>query len=375
MSYFRSLMSLADGVAYFDNAAVAPLTTAAKQAILNWTEENASRGDAHWPQWRTQVEKTRKLAASLLNASREEVAFTHSTTEGINFVAEGFPWKEGDNVVIPTGEFPTNLFPWKMLARLGVELRQVPMPSNEVDLEKLASACDARTRLISCSWVGYSHGYRVDLNELCQVAHNAGAYLMLDAIQGLGVFPIDVQQTPIDFLSADGHKWMLGPEGAGLFYLRKEHLDLLRPMSVGWNSVATAGDFNSPCMDLRKAASRYEGGTYNMVGLMGMGASLQVMLDYGIEAINQDLRAVHQEIISRLQAQGAIIHSNASAEHWSGIISFDIPGKDPLSVKQAAAKQDIYFNTRNDHFRLSPHAYTTTEDIDRLMESLFAENV
>ncbi|WP_339743397.1 aminotransferase class V-fold PLP-dependent enzyme [uncultured Rubinisphaera sp.] len=366
----REAMRLDAGVAYFDNAAVAPLTAAAHQAILRWTNDIAGSGGARWPQWRTEVEKTRRVAASLINADREEVALTHSTTEGINFVAEGFPWLPGDNVVIPVGEFPSNLYPWMMLESKGVELRKVVMPENSVYIERLGNACDSRTRIVSCSWVGFSHGYRVDLNRLTELTHQSGALLMVDAIQGLGMFPLDVKKTPIDFLSADGHKWLLGPEGAGIFYLKRDHLDLLRPINVGWNSVATAGEFGHECMDLRKTAGRYEAGTYNMVGLAGFGASLQVFQDIGVEKISQQLKEVTDEVVSSLQLIGAVIHSNREDNHWSGIISFDLPGKDPLTVKQAASEKNVYFNTRNDHFRVSPHVYNTSEDIQKLIEVL-----
>lgn len=366
----REKMMLREGVAYFDNAAVAPLTAAARDAMTRWADDIAGSGDALWPRWRTEVEKTRRHAAHLLNADREEIALTHSTTEGINFVAEGFPWEQGDNVVIPSGEFPTNLYPWMMLESRGVELRVVPMPENEIDVQKLGEACDEKTRLVSCSWVGYAHGYRVNLDDLTEIVHKAGALLLVDAIQGLGMFPLDVKETPIDFLSADSHKWLLGPEGAGIFYLKKEHLDLLRPIGIGWNSVASAGDFTHQCLDLRPTAGRYEGGTYNMVGLAGLGGSLQVFRDLGIPEINRLLKAAVEETSEKLESIGAEIHSSRDENHWSGIISFDLPGKDPLTVKEQASRQDVYFNTRNDHIRVSPHAFTTSDDIDKLVRVL-----
>ncbi|MCG6155988.1 aminotransferase class V-fold PLP-dependent enzyme [Rubinisphaera margarita] len=366
----REAMAINDGVAYFDNAAVAPLTRAARETIVRWASDIAGSGDALWPRWRTEIEKTRRTAAALINAEREELALTHSTTEGINFVAEGYPWKAGDNVVIPVGEFPTNVFPWMLLKAQGVELRKVEMPSNEVDLERLADACDDRTRIVSCSWVGYSHGYRIDVKALADLVHQRGALLLLDAIQGLGVFPLDVKESDIDFLSADGHKWMLGPEGAGVFYLKREHLDLLRPRGIGWNSVATAGEFGQDCMDLRNTAGRYEGGTYNMCGLAGFGASLQVFTDIGVDQISRDLKTATDAVVAPLRDLGAIVHSVRDDDHWSGILSFDLPGKDPLMVKEAACKKDVYFNSRGGHIRVSPHAFNTPNDIDKLIEVL-----
>ncbi len=363
-------VSLEPGLAYFDHASVAPLTVSARQAMLQWTDDVSRFGAAHWNRWRTSVEKTRRLAARLINAEREEIALVHSTTEGINLVAEGYPWKKGDNVVIPAGEFPSNLYPWMMLESRGVEVRKVPMPENSIDLERLQNACDAKTRIVTCSWVGYSHGFRVDLDQLAELVHGKGALLCVDAIQGLGVFPLDVRQTPIDFLAADGHKWMLGPEGAGLFYLRREHLDLLQPLGVGWNSVATAGEFQNDCLELRSTAARYEGGTFNMVGLAGFGASLKTLLDVGIENIELALHEVMIDAAEELKQIGAVLHSSQSGQQWSGILSFDLPGKDAIAVKQQAKKENVILNARNGHVRISPHAYTTKQDIKQLIAAL-----
>ena len=142
---------------------------------------------------------------------------------------------------------------------------------------RIADACDDRTRIVSASWVGYASGARLDPAEISKVAHDAGALFFLDAIQGLGVFPLDVEETGIDFLAADGHKWMIGPEGAGVFYSRQEHLQMLRPMNVGWNSVKQGNDFSNVDLKVRDAARRYEGGTQNMAGFIGLGASLELL--------------------------------------------------------------------------------------------------
>ncbi|MBL4884374.1 MAG: aminotransferase class V-fold PLP-dependent enzyme [Planctomycetaceae bacterium] len=367
---FRECMSLEPGLAYFDHASVAPLTVAAHQAIVDWADDVGRFGSTHWNRWRTSVEKTRRLAARLINADREEIALIHSTTQGINLVAEGYPWKAGDNVVIPAGEFPSNLYPWLMLESQGVEVRRVPMPDHRIDLDKISDACDANTRIVTCSWVGYSHGFRVDLDQLADIVHKKGALLLVDAIQGLGVFPLDVKQSPIDFLSADGHKWLLGPEGAGIFYLKREHLDLLKPMGIGWNSVATAGEFQHECLDLRPTAARFEGGSFNMVGLAGLGASLEVMLDQGIERISNSLRDIVETATEQLRMIDAVVHSSSEHGQWSGIVSFDLPGQDSVSVKQKAKKQNVILNARNGHLRISPHAYTNQQDVEQLISVL-----
>jgi len=265
---FREEMPICEHWAYFDHAAVAPITKSAHNAIRHWSDQALGEGDVNWLQWSKGVERTRNSAARLIGATVEEIALIRSTTEGISFVAEGFPWQSGDNVVTLDNEFPSNCYPWLNLKSRGVETRRVSTVAGGVDLDSLAQACDSRTRIVSVSWVGYVSGWRCDVAELAELAHSHGALLMLDAIQGLGVFPLDVRETDIDFLAADGHKWMLGPEGAGILYLKREHLDLLRPLQVGWNSVKQAHDFSHIKLDLKDSAARYEAGSQNMAGML-----------------------------------------------------------------------------------------------------------
>ncbi len=256
---FRRQMPVARRWAYFDHAAVCPLPQPAFAALSALAADMTENGDAHWLRWAQQVENVRRTSARLLGAEPAEIALVRNTTEGINLVAEGFPWQPGDNVVTLADEFPSNQYPWLNLASRGVETRRVAVTEGRVEIERLAAACDARTRIVSVSWVGYASGWRNDLDALVELAHCRGAYLFVDAIQGLGVFPLDVRKTPIDFLAADGHKWLLGPEGAGIFYLRREHLELLRPLGLGWNSVR-GNDFNHIDLTLKDSAARVRGG-------------------------------------------------------------------------------------------------------------------
>lgn len=352
--------------AYFDHAAVAPITRSAHGAMLHWTDQALAEGDVVWPAWNAQAEEARSLTARLINAQEEEIALVRNTTAGIALVADGFPWKSGDNVVTLANEFPSNLYPWMNLASLGVECRRVEAPDGRVDLDALAAACDQRTRIVTVSWVGYASGFRVDVDEIAQLAHERGALLFLDAIQGLGVFPLDVAQTPVDFLSADGHKWLLGPEGAGVFYCRQEHLDTLRPLGVGWNSVKHSADFTHVELDLKDSAERYEGGSQNMVGFIGLAASLKCLMHYGPARIATRLLEVTDELCEQLKSADATIHSSREPRHASGIVSFSIPGSDLAAVKREAIEHGIVLSYRGGRLRASPHAYTDSDDIERL---------
>ncbi len=364
-------MPIAERLAYFDHAAVAPLPCTTREAILRWTDEATAQGDVVWLSWHQQVERTRTLAARMLNADEAEVALVHSTSEGIGLVAEGYPWREGDNVVTLDNEFPSNQYPWLNLASRGVETRRVPVDERgRVDLNRLESACDERTRIVSVSWVGYVSGWRCDLDAVAELVHRRGALLLVDAIQGLGVFPLDVQATPIDFLAADGHKWMLGPEGAGLFYLRREHLDLLRPVGVGWHSVAHASDYNRIELDFKPSAARYEGGSQNMVGFIGLGESLALLLEYGQPAIGERIVATADRACQLLQQAGATLYSPHEGPHRSGIVSCELPGQDVLEVKRRLLAAGVVASARGGKLRVAIHAYNNQADLERLVGTL-----
>ena len=364
----RREMPVAKNWAYFDHAAVAPLPETTRKAIVRWAEEAATCGDTVWPQWRGQIERLRAGLAKLIGAAEDEIALVRNTTEGIGLVAEGFSWQPGDNVVTLDDEFPSNQFPWMNLARLGVETRRVSPRDGRVDLEALAGACDDKTRIVTISWVGYASGWRNDVDAVRALAHQRGALLFLDAIQGLGVFPLDVGRTPVDFLAADGHKWLLGPEGAGVLFVRREHLQRLTPLGVGWNSVETSGDFSKIEMNLKPTAARYEGGSYNMVGLLALGASIELLARFGTERISRRILEITGCLCQRLERIGAVVRSDRHEQRASGIVAFDVPGQDHAKLRLQGLEQGIVLSVRGEHLRASLHAYNNEEDVQRLVD-------
>jgi selenocysteine lyase/cysteine desulfurase len=196
----------------------------------------------------------------------------------------------------------------------------------------------------------------------------------LDAIQGLGVFPLDVRETGVDFFAADGHKWLLGPEGAGVFYCRREHLDLLRPIGVGWNSVQQGGDYNRIELNLRDTARRYEGGTQNMVGFLGLGASLNLLQELGVgpsaSPVADRVLEITDAACSRLQECGAKLLGPRVAGNTSGIVTFSLPGHEASHVRNRLQEAGIVARCRGGGVRISPHGYATHDDIGRLIDVL-----
>ncbi len=367
---FRRQMPVAERWAYFDHAAVAPLPARAQQALLRWVQQACEHGDVHWPEWARRVEDLRNRAAKLLGATPEEIALVRSTSEGVNLVAEGFPWQPGDNVVTLADEFPTNQYPWLNQADRGVETRRIPVGPEGVELDAIARACDDRTRIVTISWVSYCTGRRFDLDRLAEIAHQRGALLFVDGIQGLGVLPLDVRKTPIDFLAADGHKWLLGPEGAGIFYIRREHLDRLRPIGLGWNSVAHAHDFARIELNLKDTAARYEGGSQNMAGMISLASSVELLLELGQAAIAERILETTDVACRRLQAIGAQIVSDRRPDRKSGIVVFEMPGQDPVELREKCLREDIVLSCRAGKLRISVHGYNNLQDVERLVDVL-----
>lgn len=367
----RSAMPVARKWAYFDHAAVAPLTQPAADALGKWLAQVAEEGDTVWLEWAAQLARCRKTAAAMIGAGEGDIALVPNTTAGINLVAEGLDWRAGDNVVTLADEFPTNLYPWMTLEKRGVETRLVPTEEGRVTAEQITEYCDDRTRVVSVSWVGYANGCRRKLKPIADVAHACGALFLADAIQGLGVFPLDVRADEIDVLAADGHKWLLGPEGAGIAYIHPAWLERLKPIGVGWNSVVNAGQFDQIELRLKPTAARYEGGTYNMPGFIGLGASLELIVALGVENLAAAILEYTDTVCAELTKAGAVIHSPRDGDERSGIVSFEIPGRDPLALRKHCLSQGVALNCRAGRLRLSAHAYNNADDLDRLLASLW----
>lgn len=369
---FRELMPVTRRWAFFDHAADAPLPQPTREAILDWLNEATHDGGMAWPRWNRRLQEVRRLAADYVHASPDEIALVRSTTEGINLIAEGLDWRAGDNVVTLADEFPSNQYPWINQGPKGVETRRVPAENAAVDLNRLDDACDQRTRVISVSWVGYVTGWRNDLNAIAEIAHRHGALFFLDAIQGMGAFSLDVSRTPIDFFAADGHKWMLGPEGAGFLFIRREHLDRLRAIGVGWNSVTHAHDFTRIELNLKPSADRYEGGAPNSVGFIGLGASLELLARLGAARVGERILDITDQACRRLTSIGAVLYSRREQrEHSSGIVSFEIPGLDSHYARKVCIERGVALSYRLGRvLRISLHAYNNEADIERLVEAV-----
>jgi cysteine desulfurase / selenocysteine lyase len=356
--------------AFLDHAAVAPLSAPARDALLEWAAYMTDNGGVRIQRWAQRVEEVRGLAARLLNADPLDVAFVKNTSEGIGIVAEGFPWRPGDNVVTAQEEYPANIYPWMNLAGRGVEVRLVPSRGNRLPVDDLRAALDGRTRLVSLSFVEFASGFRNDLAAVGGLCRERGVFFFVDAIQGLGVLPLDVQALPVDFLAADGHKWLLGPEGAGILYVRRDLVDRLHPVGVGWNSVVGATDFSRIDFRLKPHAGRWESGSLNVGGISALGASLALLLEAGIPAVAERVLGLTDHLCEQAARAGLDVFSSRRPGDCSGIVSLVVPGADPRDLVRRCRQEGIVINQRAGRVRVSPHCYNTPEELDRLVEVL-----
>lgn len=367
----RAEMPVTERWAYFDHAAVAPLTLRAQKAMRQWADDLTANGLVNERRWLTRLDEVRRLSARLIGADPLDVAFIKNTSEGIGIVAEGFPWQRGDNVVIAEEEYPANQYPWLNLRGRGVEVRAVASRTDgRLWIDDIVTALDARTRLLSLSWVEYASGFRNDLDALGELCRARGIAFFVDAIQGLGVFPLDVRKTPIDFLAADGHKWLLGPEGAGIVWIRREWIERLRPVDIGWNSVVGARDFSKIDFQLKPHAGRYESGTMNVAGITGLGGSLELLLEIGIDMVASRVLELTDYLCRRVAEKkaDATVFSSRRPGDQSGIVS--LAYADPAkvgAVVRACRGNGIIINKRAGRVRVSPHCYNSFEEIDRLV--------
>lgn len=353
-----------------DHAAIAPLSGPAAEALRTYADEVAEAAYLRGDYFRV-IDHVRQAVARLINADPEEVTFVKNTCEGLNYVANGIPWVTGDNVVSNTMEFPANVYPWMALEHRGIELRRVAEEDGRVPFDRLAAAIDRRTRLVTVSAVQWGNGFRIDLTRLGELCQTKGVLLCVDAIQALGALPVDVRAMNIDFLAADGHKWLCGPEGAGVFYCRRELLGHLRPTEPGY--LCMKHDFDAPerKIDYRDDARRFDSGAYNLPGIRALGASVQLLLEVGSEEIQWRLKQLTDQLVEGLRGKGWRIFSPRTPSEWSGIVSF-ASDKHDLRALQRHLRDEfkIVLAVRQGRLRASPHFYNSPDEVEQLVDAL-----
>jgi cysteine desulfurase/selenocysteine lyase len=368
---YRAEFPVTEKYVYLDHSGVAPLSRRVKQAIESFLAESTLGGAFHYAKWMQQVLDARRACARLVNSGPEEIAFVKSTSHGLSIVAAGLDWQSGDNVLIYEKEFPSNLYPWHNLRRRGVEIRVIPSRDGGILPEDVDRLIDRRTRLLAISSVQFVNGFRIDLKKIGGLCRQRNVLFCVDAIQSLGVIPMDVKKYDIDFLAADAHKWLLGPEGIGLFFCRRELAERINPPLIGWKSVRNDLSFERPEFELKTDALRFEEGSMNLLGILGLDAAVRLLLEVGIEKVQEQVQGLGDFIIQEAETRGFTVLTPRSRDERGGNITFK--GKfDPMKVRDVLLKKGVMVNCRGGGLRVSPHFYNTTGDIDHFFAMLAA---
>lgn len=355
-------------ICYLNHAAVAPWPKRAAEAVKAFACENLHQGARDYPRWVQLEHRLRGQLQTLLNApGKGDIALVKNTSEALSFVAMGLDWTEGDEVLISDEEFPSNRIPWEALAPRGVRLRQVSL--NGADPEgALIEAMGPATRLLSISSVQYASGLRMDLARLGRACRERGILFCVDAIQSLGAIELDVQAIHCDFAMADGHKWLLGPEGLGVFYCRREVRDRLHLTQFGWHMVEALGDYDRADWMPASTARRFEPGSPNTLAQHALSASLELLLEVGLGRIQEALQQRTAYLIQSLGAlPGARLLSPATPERRAGIVTFSFAGIDSQRLYQRLMQAGVVCAARGGGVRWSPHFYTSQQVLDRAL--------
>ncbi len=364
---YRDQFPVASKFVYLNHAGVAPLCKPAADAMKGLADDVWQFGSYHYDAWLGAYDGVRKAAARLIGSSAEEIAIVKNTSEGVATVALGIDWKAGDRIVCFTGEFPANLLPWKRLERQGVVVDELSITD---PLDRIDEAARG-ARLLAVSFVQYLSGYRADLEAIGEICRRRGCFYFVDAIQGLGAFPLDVEASHIDALAADGHKWLLGPEGCGILYVRKSRLEEIEPAEFGWTNVAGYNDYSvREKISLRSDAGRYECGTLNTIGCFGLRAAVEFVMEVGIDRIAPHVQSLGDSICSGAGAKGYDVLGVRTPSTGAGIVSIRKPGVESRLVVRELKDKNILAAARNGWVRMSPHFYVSPEDIGAALAAL-----
>jgi selenocysteine lyase/cysteine desulfurase len=334
------------------------------KAQERFARERRDLGSLQYDEWYEKIDNSRRRAAGLIQAIPEEVAFVKNTTEGVNLTAQLIDWEKDDEVLGCDCDFPTNIFPFLNLQRKGVSVRYVNCKNGRVHLEDIEEELSDETRLLSISHVFYNSGYRVDLEEVGKLCKERGILLHVDAAQSLGAFEINVEKARIDFLSACGFKWLLSPLGTGVYYVKKRHLEIEPPI-LGWLSVKDHEKLKTKEYEILKSSKRFEAGTLNIGGFLGMAAALSLISSIGLGAIEKRVLELSQTLAEELMRGGRSVISDLEEKHRSGIICIE---KDGVTKKHLNEKGIVATVRKN--LRLSPHIYNDEEDIEKLVQAI-----
>ena len=359
--------------AFFGHAGVCPLPRRVAQAVTDCATE-ATLGDQEAFVMH-RLDDARKAGSQLLNCQPEEVAIVGPTSLALSFVAAGLTFRRGDNILIYHDDYPSNVYPWMAMADRGIQVRLINTRGlGVIRPVDVMGQVDENTKLVALASCHFISGYRLDYQAIGKYLHERNILFCLDAIQTIGAFPMDVKY--VDFLAADAHKWLLGPCGAGLFYVRRELQAKLNPPIYGWHNVKSPNFVAQDKIEFRSGAKKFEAGTHNLLGLIGLLSSMELALEIGVENIARELLRKRTWLVPALQAKGyTVLNAEPKLENASGITSFFAPDKNLTELHQKLEAAGVIASLRTDrkgqhYIRFSPHFYNTDAELHRALELL-----
>lgn len=371
---YSSYFKLDADIIHLNHAAVGPWPIATANAVKAFADENVRVGSRNYAKWLQCETDLRQKLASLINApSPDDIALLKNTSEGLSFIAQGIAWKAGDNIVIPAEEFPSNRIVWQSLESQGVELRRVDFKNmaacnTDSPEQQLIEAMDKNTRLLSCSSVQYASGLRLDLEAIGDACQKQQVFFCVDAIQSLGAICFDAQAVHADFVVADGHKWLLAPEGLALFYCRSEVRDQLQLHEFGWHMVDKQYDFDELEWQPARSARRFECGSPNMMGVAALNATLDVLFEIGMERIEAAVLHNSTYLFEALSKLGTELLSPDSSLRRAGIVTFNKQQIPADTLYSYLVENGVICAMRGGGIRLSPHFHTTEQQMDKAVD-------
>jgi selenocysteine lyase/cysteine desulfurase len=361
---------LTDALIYLNHAAVAPWPKRTSAAVIKFAEQNSVYGSHFYLDWLNKETQLRTQLQSLLNApSADDIALVKNTSEALSFVAYGLKWQSGDNIVSSNEEFPSNRLPWESLANQGVEFRQADLNSADTPEDALFALVDQNTRLLTISSIQFATGLRMDLVRIGEFCKQRGILFCIDAIQSLGAVQFDVQAYQADFVMADGHKWMFGPEGLGVFYTRPEARDQLNLTQFGWHMMKDTHNYENKPWEIHPTARRFECGSPNMLCIHALSASLSLLLETGMERIEAQVLEKSAYLLNAVdKSEHLDLLSKRHPPLQSGIVVFKHQTVSNEVLYQYLQENGVVCAMRGGGIRFSPHFYNTFEEIDRALE-------
>lgn len=366
-SVWQQLFRIGSGRVHLNHAGVSPISTRVVETVKRFIGDAAEFDTTTMREWERYAETVRDGFAGLVGARADEIAFVKNTSEGLSLVAAGLDWRDGDNVIVVDGEYPSNVYPWWGLRRHGVETRMAKVAGPVVSVDDLRALADANTRLVSVSFVDWNLGGRADLAAIGTWCRERGILFCVDGIQGVGALPLDVESAGIDFLAVGGHKWLLAPEGCGCLFVSRRVVDRLHSVLLGWKSVTNSDTYLPYHFDLRPNASKLESGTAPLLGTVALGAAIDLIHELGVARIEARLLELNDRLAEGVARLGGEIASPWRREQRSGI-AIVRSAADPQAFFNRLQRAGFVLRMRGGGVRVAPHFYTSEAGIDRFLE-------